>query len=595
MVLLGTGKTWVAGNFIKSKKIPEIITRDVARKDRKFFWYSVLNVGVDLTEYLRKNEGDTEGVGVHGDISDAYGKIKEGDIVFVFEIKERRIIGICSCTGKSWPPESKIWDVSLSLIKSVQHPSWNEIENDLILKNSEPVKYHESKKNTVNPQDIVLDQPPPPQKMLWNAMFPLTQEEGMRLLELSQVSLMDLDLIPEKDLKIISSEIKFFWYPTKSMTINNHLPSLDSSLFMGHEGSIWFEKSNNPYNEIRVGDILIFYTGKPNISWIVTCLRKEFSPVGNSRIIVKGIKNFQSPPKTAIKNDPLLTNTLPLNENDLDVFYPITQEVASRFLELIHISIEEIIDVGIQTKTRDRDHNQEKNATIHLNNFVTFHPSYAYEEFIEGLRPNADDKGNIRYEIQEGIFKRASREALNALLEVAEIDRRWEDQSPVPIFSPEETVKIQSVVDKVPCYLVIDEINRGDISRIFGELITLVEADKRLFCENEIRCTFPYSKMEFGIPPNLFIIGTMNTADRSISLMDIALRRRFGFIELIPDYDVLTRILLNDMDVSKEVKEYRNLAIQSLKTVNERLTEKYDRDHQIGHSYLMKLSQDHLK
>ena len=97
--------------------------------------------------------------------------------------------------------------------------------------------------------------------------------------------------------------------------------------------------------------------------------------------------------------------------------------------------------------------------------------------------------------------------------------------------------------------------------------------------------------MEFGIPPNLFIIGTMNTADRSISLMDIALRRRFGFIELIPDYDVLTRKLLNDTDVSKEVKEYRNLAIQSLKTMNEKLTEKYDRDHQIGHSYLMKLSQ----
>jgi 5-methylcytosine-specific restriction protein B len=262
--------------------------------------------------------------------------------------------------------------------------------------------------------------------------------------------------------------------------------------------------------------------------------------------------------------------------------FPLTQEEGMRLLELAQVTPEE---VGISTP-------EKKERTPVPCNFVTFHPSYAYEEFIEGLRPNADDGGDIRYEIQEGIFKQASREALNALLKAAEIDKIWQDQFPVPTFSPEERAKIQSAVDRVPCYLVIDEINRGDISRIFGELITLVEADKRVFCENEIRCILPYSKREFGIPPNLFIIGTMNTADRSISLMDIALRRRFGFIELLPDYDALTTILITGSNRSEDVKEYRRLAIQSLKTVNEKITEIYDRDHQIGHSYLVKLSQD---
>ena len=188
---------------------------------------------------------------------------------------------------------------------------------------------------------------------------------------------------------------------------------------------------------------------------------------------------------------------------------------------------------------------------------VTFHQSYGYEEFVEGLRPVLNDKEDseetesdkattVRYEIRDGIFKELCNEARKA---------------------PKQRFAI-----------IIDEINRGNISKIFGELITLIEADKREGMGNAISVKLPYSGEDFSIPQNIDIIGTMNTADRSLAVLDTALRRRFAFVEMMPDYKVLKDITVDGIRMD-----------ELLRRLNERIEVLYDRDHMIGHAYFIPL------
>ena len=126
-------------------------------------------------------------------------------------------------------------------------------------------------------------------------------------------------------------------------------------------------------------------------------------------------------------------------------------------------------------------------------------------------------------------------------------------------------------------------LQHGNISQIFGELITLIEEDKRLGLEEALEVTLPYSKEKFGVPSNLYIIGTMNTADRSVEALDTALRRRFSFTEIMPVPQLLESISFNDFNLG-----------EVLQTINQRIEVLLDRDHTIGHSYFMKVNSNDI-
>lgn len=159
-------------------------------------------------------------------------------------------------------------------------------------------------------------------------------------------------------------------------------------------------------------------------------------------------------------------------------------------------------------------------------------------------------------------------------------------------YSPEEKREAVKELDKniykgntgKPIVLIIDEINRGNVSAIFGELITLIEKDKRLGADEALMAQLPYSKETFGVPPNLYIIGTMNTADRSVEALDSALRRRFSFTEMPPKPKLIKEVGSTDNGIVEDI----NL-VKILKTINNRIEKLLDRDHTIGHSYFLKV------
>ena len=213
----------------------------------------------------------------------------------------------------------------------------------------------------------------------------------------------------------------------------------------------------------------------------------------------------------------------------------------------------EIIDISFSEKNIDNRKELKKRFDQYVKDgqvaFVTFHQSFSYEDFVEGLRADTNTNGNIEYRVEPGIFKILC-------------DKAHEKPS-------------------TPFVLIIDEINRGNVSRIFGELITLIESSKRSGSPEALSTILPYSKESFSVPNNLYIIGTMNTADRSLANIDIALRRRFEFEEILPKPDLLKEINIEEINIG-----------ELLETINKRIELLIGSEYCIGHAWFMSLEND---
>ncbi len=320
------------------------------------------------------------------------------------------------------------------------------------------------------------------------------------------------------------------------------------------------------------------------IAFLLNSRKKDENDCSERRRLSSNNVNFE-----AFTENQEITTEISISENSLTfpcntIFYGPpgtgkTYSVRKRAVEIIKKG--EVKDVTSEFRKLLFTSPKDKNWKIA---FVTFHPSTSYETFMEGIWAETDEEGNIHYEVKDGIFKIATYHALwyaldkeirkNGFTDYRDLKRTVQKYLNKH-FRGESYFNFNEAENVV---LIIDEINRGNIPSIFGELITLIEETKRLGSEEEMSLILPYSREIFSVPKNLYIIGTMNTADRSIVLLDAALRRRFNFEEFLPDTSLLYDIRVGNLNIGK-----------FLEKLNKKIKERKGKDFTIGHAYFLPL------
>jgi len=293
-----------------------------------------------------------------------------------------------------------------------------------------------------------------------------------------------------------------------------------------------FGRIERNYALVNNGDLIIGYETSPTKRILAVARITEglhITPQGEKITVVPVHEVAKGPTWDEIAADETLAHSEPVRNNSRGTLFALSREEASYLLSWIAERDPTMPDLT----------DADAAAEVGYLTRVTFHPSYTYEDFVEGYKPQPTGSGSLALRLEDGVFKRVCRAAR---------------------LKPDK-----------PFLLLIDEINRGNIPKIFGELITLIERDKR-----GMTVTLPQSREKFDVPPNVYVLGTMNTADRSIRLLDAALRRRFAFIELMPDTDLLHGAVVGGLDLAL-----------FLEILNDRIAKVEGREKQIGHSFLL--------
>lgn len=302
------------------------------------------------------------------------------------------------------------------------------------------------------------------------------------------------------------------------------------TLFTNKKVSFRYGRFQRNYPIVRPGDLVVGYQARPDKKIVALAkVTKGLSEIGDEEPhleIEPVIKIPHGPTYEEMMKDEVLKNSEPLRNRCQGTLFALTADEAQYLFGLISENQTEI------------DKYTTSGEGIGYLTWLTFHPSYSYEDFVEGFRPVETASGLI-LKMADGVLKRICREA--------------------------------QAHPKQKYLVIIDEINRANLAKVLGELITLLEKDKR-----GLVITLPQSKETFTIPQNVYILGTMNTADRSIKLLDVALRRRFAFFELMPDPGLLEGTVINGLQVDV-----------LLETLNAKIAQVEGREKQIGHALLM--------